>query len=393
MDNLPSPSADTPLGRYTDTFRLRASWAVLIGGLLVLFFFGLQTFRIRLETGDSFPEYSTYRADPKGLRAFYESLEATDLLPVSRRLQSSKILPSGENQVLVIAGLRPDQIVSGEDSQLFDHWLATGGCLIVALRPEKIQKNRSEPTPRANQDPTDHTSLVWRSLIGRWGAEITPLGNIYSPTADSTLFGTIPRWLGRNCFDRLTSNWKVVAVQGDKGVIVERAFANGSIVLLADSYPLSNEALAADRNTNFLLWLIHNRGGVLFDETHLGLSERPGIMALAQRYGLQGTLISIVAVLFLFVWKCQYTPVPRTKIDHHGSTISGCSSDQAFLNLLHRAIPQQDLLEVCITTWLKTARPTPVQLTNLETFRSDSSKLKSVAERYNQLTALLNEKL
>ena len=52
---------------------------------------------------------------------------------VSRRLQPSKILPLGENQVLVVAGVRPDeQIDSDEDSQFFDHWLATGGRLIVA---------------------------------------------------------------------------------------------------------------------------------------------------------------------------------------------------------------------------------------------------------------------
>ncbi len=113
-----------------------AAWIVLIGSFLALLFFGLHIFKMRLETGDSFPEYSTYRADPKGLRAFYESLQATDLIQVRRRLQSSKILPSGENQVLIVAGVRADQIVSDEDSQLFDHWLATAGRLIVALRPE-----------------------------------------------------------------------------------------------------------------------------------------------------------------------------------------------------------------------------------------------------------------
>ena len=84
-------------------------WVALIGGFCALLFFGWQTFRWRLETGDTFPEYSTYRADPKGLKAFYESLQATDLVQVSRRMQSSKILPSGENQVLVVAGVRADQ--------------------------------------------------------------------------------------------------------------------------------------------------------------------------------------------------------------------------------------------------------------------------------------------
>jgi hypothetical protein len=371
------------------------AWVVLIGCFLALFFFGSQTFRIRMETGDTFPEYSTYRADPKGLKALYESLQETDLLHVSRRLQSSKILPSGENRVLVVAGVRPDQeIVSEEDSQFFDHWLATGGRLIVALRPEKNQPPERTPRPHANQDTTNDSSvLLWRGLIRRWGAIIAPLSEIHSATAHSTLFGTIPRWLGRNCFDQLTSDWKVIAVQGTRNVIIERALAQGSLVLLADSFPLSNEALAADRNTDFLLWLLEKRGAVQFDETHLGLSEQPGIMTLAQRYGLQGTLVSIVAVLLLFIWKCQYTLVPRTNGLRTQLTISGSSSDQVFLNLLQRTISRKDLLGLCLETWLKTTRPTPAQLARVEKFRSESSEEKPVVERYNQLTTLLNEQL
>jgi hypothetical protein len=377
------------------SFARVAAWVVLTVGFLALLFFGLASFRTRLETGNCFPEYSTFRADPKGLKAFYESLQATDLIHVSRRLQPSKILPLGENQVLVVAGVRPDeQIDSDEDPQFFDHWLATGGRLIVALRPEKNQPAGNRPSAHENQHSTDDTSLVfWRSLIRRWGAEIAPINAIHSATANSSLFGTISRWLGRNSFVRLTSDWKVIALQDDKSVIVERAFAHGSIVLLADSYPLSNEGLAADRNTGFLVWLIDNRGGVMFEETHLGLSEQAGIMTLAQRYGLQGTLVSIVVVLLLFIWKCQYTLVPRTKRKQNGSTVPGCGSDQAFLNLLQRAVSQKDLLGVCLTTWLKTARPTPAQLITLEKFRSDPGEGKPVVERYNQLTALLNEKL
>jgi hypothetical protein len=370
------------------------AWVVVIGGFWALAYFGLQTFRMRVETGDSFPEYSTYRADPKGLKAFFESLQATDLIRVSRRLQSSKIFPSAENQALVVAGVRPDQeIVSDEDSQFYDHWLATGGRLIVALRPEKNQPIRSTPAPPVNREKTDDNSLpLWRNLIRSWGAEIAPLSPIHSTTGSSTLFGAIPRWLGHNSFDRLTPDWKVIAVQDGKDIIVERAFAQGSLILLADSYPLSNEALVTDRNTGFLLWLIDHRHDVVFDETHLGLSEQPGIMTLAQRYGLQGTLISIIAVLLLFIWKCQYTLIPRINSDQTGLTVPGCSSDQAFLNLLHRSVSQKDLLSVCITTWLQTARPTPTQLALLEKFRSQSREGRLVVEGYNQLTREINAK-
>src|ERR1700736_958616 len=161
-----------------------AAWIVLIGGCSALFFFGLQMFSIRRETGDSYPEYSTYRADPKGLKAFYESLQATDQIQVNRRLQSSKILPSGENQLLVVAGLRADQqVVSDEDSQLFDHWLATGGRLLIALGPEPSQLLKTPPSSRAIQeDKGNPFSIPWQIFIRRWGAQIAPLGDINSAT-------------------------------------------------------------------------------------------------------------------------------------------------------------------------------------------------------------------
>src|ERR1700682_5426677 len=133
-----------------------AGRVVLIAGFVALSFFGCLTCKMGLETSDSFPEYSTYRADPKGLKALYESLQATDLIHASRRLQSSKILPSGQDQVLILAGVRPDQeIATEEDCLFFDHWLATGGRLIVALRPEKDQATRSATTPGANQETMD----------------------------------------------------------------------------------------------------------------------------------------------------------------------------------------------------------------------------------------------
>ena len=370
-----------------------AAYLILIACFSALLFFGLRTFLWRLETGDSFPEYSTYRADPKGLKAFYDSLQATEVIGVARRLQSSKILPSGEARALVVAGVDADQLTaSDEDSQLFDHWLATGGRLIIALRPERNGKSGGDSGEREKLETGEAPAISWRNLIRRWGVEIAPLKGFNPTSANSRQFGQISRWFGGNYFDHLAPEWQVIAVQGNRDVIVERPFAHGSLVLLSDSYPLSNEALAVDRNTGLLLWSISGCREVLFDETHLGLSERPGIMTLALRYGLQGTLVSIVAILLLFIWKSQYTLLPRTKTDQSTLGVQGYSSEQAFLNLLRRTIPQKELLGVCIETWLKTARPTPAQLASLARFRSESNDAKPVVERYNRLMTLLDEK-
>ncbi|HZC59610.1 MAG TPA: DUF4350 domain-containing protein, partial [Chthoniobacterales bacterium] len=324
-------------------FNAAAAWFVLIGCLFALLFYGYQTLQIRVETGDSLPEFSTYRADPKGLKAFYESVRETDNITVSRRLQPSRVLPSGENRVLIFAGVSPyGMLVSEEDSELLDHWLATGGRLIIAFRPEKILESATE-NPESGSHPQKDTTFTnpWGDLIRRWGAHLTSIKAAQPGTAESTLFPAASRWFGQNVFDKLTPEWKSIAVQGGKNVIVERTVGPGSIALLSDTYPLSNEALAADRQTDFLIWLINDRAGVVFDEIHLGLAEHPGIMTLAHRYGLQGTLISIVAVLLLFIWRCQYSLLPRRKSDMREYAVSGSSSEQTFLNLLQRSIPEK----------------------------------------------------
>jgi hypothetical protein len=371
-----------------------SAYLLLIACFAALLFFGLRTFLLGLETGDSFPEYSTYRADPKGLKALYDSLQATEVVGVARRLQSSKILPSGEARALVVAGVDPDQLtVTDEDSQLFDHWLATGGRLIIALRPERNRKSGSDSGEAAKLETGETAAISWRNLIRSWGIEIVPLKGFIPTSVNSPQFGRISRWFGHNYFDHLAPAWKVIAIQANRDVIIEGPFARGTLVLLGDSYPLSNEALAVDRNTGFLLWLISDCREVLFEETHLGLSERPGIMTLALRYGLQGTLVSIVGILLLFIWRCQYTLLPRKKTDQGTLGVQGYSSEQAFLNLLRRTIPQKELLGVCIETCLKTARLTPAQLASLARFRSESNDAKPVVERYNRLMTLLNEKL
>ena len=373
-----------------------AAWFILIGCLFALLYFGYQTFQIRLQTGNSLPEYSTYRADAKGLKVLYDGLGATDRITTRRRVQASINLPSGENQVLVFAGVSPDSIpASEEDSELLDHWVATGGRLIIAFRPGKIALKSSNEYANGDKHPQKEPTfpVPWEILIRRWGAHLIPINGPPPGKATSALFTTESRWFSQNVFDQLTSGWKSVATVGRQNVIIERIVGAGSIVLLSDTYPLSNEGLATDRQTDFLLWLINDRAGVVFDEIHLGIAEHAGIMTLARRYGLQGALISVVAVGLLFVWSCQYSLVPRKKSDADRLTVSGSGSEQTFLNLLERSVPEKDLLHVCIETWLKSTKPSAAQLIIAQKFQYGAHESKSVVDGYNQLARLLNENL
>ena len=377
------------------SFAAAAGWLVLVGCLSALALFGFQIFELKLATGDTLPEYSTYRADPKGLKALYDSLKGTSGINANRRVFQSKLVPSGENKVMILAGVSPDSSsVSEEDRDLFDHWLESGGRLVIALRPEKISAEGSEQQRPANQTPKEQTFPIrWRDLLHRWGASICPIDSESSESFRSALFKKSNRWLGRNCFGLLTSDWQTVAVVDGKGVIVVRAVGPGSLVLMTDSYPLSNESLATDRQTGLLLWLLDHRHTVLFDETHLGVTERPDIMTLVRRYGLEGAIACTIAALLLFVWRCQYSLIPKARTRPNELSVTGLSSEQTFLNLLQLSIPEKELLRACAETWLKNASPSQAQLALVQEIQSGADQPGSVLERYNRLAALLHEKL
>jgi hypothetical protein len=369
------------------------AWFVVAGCIVGLVFFGFRTFELRLETGNTFPEYSTYRADPKGLKVLFESLREMHSFDVNRRLLQSRKPLSGENQVLIFAAISPDALgVSEQDSELFDHWLKTGGRLIFALRNEKIlEKGNEEEQQADSRQKEGKFPISWRELVGRWGATIVPIEGTPTEPLRSALFTKNIRWFGRNAFDQLSPQWKSVADIGGKSVIAERGVGPGSLVLMGAAYPLSNESIATDHETGLLLWLLGNQRGVVFDETHLGMIESAGIMTLARRYGLEGALISIVVVLLLFFWRCQYSLIPKARPNRSELTIIGSSSEQTFLNLLQRSIPQRDLMGVCIQTWLANRKPTNTQLAVIQEIGADQTV--TAVEKYNRLTTLLNEQL
>jgi hypothetical protein len=367
---------------------------IAVACIVALVFYGFRMFELRLETGNTFPEYSTYRADPKGLKVLYESLQGIHQIDVSRRLLQSRKPLTGENQVLLFAGVSPDALsVSEQDSDLFAHWLGTGGRLIFALRPEMIiEKGNEEEQQAGSRQKEAKFPISWRELVRNWGATIVPIEGTPPPrTLRSALFTKSIRWFGRNAFDHMSPEWKSVADIGGKTVITERAVGPGSLVLMGATYPLSNESLATDHETGLLVWLRGNRRGVVFDETHLGMIERASIMTLARRYGLEGALISTVVVLLLFFWRCQYSLIPKARPNRINLTITGSSSEQIFLNLLQHSVPQKDLIAVCIQTWLANRKPTDRQLAVIQTIGADQTV--TAVEKYNRLTNLLNEKL
>src|SRR5688572_31008602 len=59
---------------------------------------------LRLGSGDIYPEYSSFRADPRGTKALYESLGQLDSKSIARHVQPMARLRADEQTTVLLLG-------------------------------------------------------------------------------------------------------------------------------------------------------------------------------------------------------------------------------------------------------------------------------------------------
>jgi hypothetical protein len=367
---------------------------ILLALLLAGFMGGLiHLFNLRFEAGDNYPPYSSLRADPLGAKALYESLDR--IIPVRRYLQPLSKLGEGRDTTLLWLGddAKDLRFLPSEFKDL-ETFVRTGGRLVIGLLPilDRPRLNRFVTRPRGGRGappgpgglppataPTNSPSfqpgdefadLRKISMRDRWNLsfayaelsktedkKIIPASAVRRATNDSALPGTIAIHTTLS-FDKLDPGWRVIyaRVNGTNQlpVLIERALGKGSVVLCADSFAFSNEALRRERQPGLLAWFIGSARGVLFDETHLGVQSEPGVATLARKYRLGGTFVVLLLLGALFIWKNSASFLPpydeqvAAERDDH---VMGKDSTSGFINLLQRNIAPADLMKVCLEQW------------------------------------------
>lgn len=167
-------------------------------------------------------------------------------------------------------------------------------------------------------------------------------------------------WHTTLIFTNLAPSWHVLFRRAGQPVVVERPFGRGSLVLSSDSYFASNEALVRERHTGLLAHLFGGHTRVVFDESHFGIQQQPGIMGLANKYRLQGAVLGLVLLAFLFVWRNATSLVPAVDPADDPAdqeTVSGEQAGEGFVRLLRRNIPAGDLPAICLREWEATRPP------------------------------------
>ena len=376
---------------------LAAVLALLVAGLVTLF-------RLRLGQGDLFPAYSTLRADPLGTRALHDALARVPGVRVERRLKPLATLEAAPPRTIVLAGFtaREWRDFSWENFNALDAAVRGGSRLVIALRAKLAEDERAHATedtkPKekkksATKADGPRTKVERADLRRLWGIELDEKTVAENKTgaqrAEESALPESVAWRSELFFKPQPGvDWRTVYRRGDEAVLVERSLGQGTIVLAGDAFFLSNEALQGDRPTALLAWIVGPHARVVFDESHLGVVVRPGIAALARRYGLAGAFFTLLLLAVLFVWRRMALFVPpadeaaEVALEYHPA--AGLEA------LLRRAVPAGELAGACAAEWKRTARPGDIA--RVEAALAAAPKNSSAAALHNTASSALRRR-
>ncbi|MCL2701668.1 MAG: DUF4350 domain-containing protein [Phycisphaerae bacterium] len=358
----------------------------------------------RLETGDVYPPYSSLRGDPLGAKALAESLDKLDGITVER-WHKPRLEP--KPAAVFILGVSPNDLANLPDDAIKElrDVLDAGGRIIISLTSQ---------IPAGTTLQTLH-GMSNTGLFDEW--DFTVKTDVRSPSATRDDVApdkepTMPRdalpetiaWQGhlgfpdtsgRNC-GAWSSVYSIAAIP----VIMERKIGQGSVVLLADSYLLSNEAMhkPADRHPALLVALLGGHTRVIFDEYHLGIGEDPNVATLGRKHGLHWALACLVLLAGLFVWK-RVSPLLPPPASPPRPDVTGRSSMDGLVNLLRRSVPASHVLHTCVDEWLKTPAGGPTlekRLPRVMQIMKDvdefEDKQRDVIGSYNEIVEAMNDR-
>ncbi len=358
----------TTMTRHGPLLVLLVALAALVGGLALLF-------QRRVAQGDLFPAYSSLRADPLGLRALHDSLAQVPGVGVERQFKALAEIEPAPARTILLAGIRPQSWAKTRpgDFAALDGAVRRGSRLVLGLRATAAQteqekteeakrEEKDEQRQREAAEDTGREKVGYVDLRRRWGAEVKERvlvdrsgGAVATEEARAAGLPAEIAWRSDAYFSlEAEAGWRVLYRRGAEPVGVERKLGLGSIVLMADSYLLSNEALQNDRVPALLAWLVGPHVRVTFDEAHLGVVAQAGVAALARRYGLTGAFVTLLILALLFVWRRMALFVPPT--NESGEVALTYHPAAGLEALLRRSVPPQDLAAVCATEWRATAR-------------------------------------
>jgi hypothetical protein len=365
----------------------------------------LQLFMLGFEGGEFYPAYSSLRSDPLGSRALYESLKNFEDVKIQRNYQIFQALKFEQATTFFYLGASEGKwdLIPQELIQMIDQLMQSGGRLVLSFLPvhkesikdqkEKCSYQKGDDTTNSEAPPGDvsegpgqmsqskknasnkkarrlkikahEQDKHFISIKKNWGVEFEFNDDVLDDNAkylELSATSSHPRlpsaisWHTNLFFQLHDPGWQVIYASEGRPVIIERSFGQGTIVLCADSFFISNEALWSERYPKLLLWLIGGNTNLVFDEAHFGIYERPAIASLIRHYRFHWFFTALILLALLFVWKSAvyFVPPRDDGAPVANDIISEKDVAQGLVALLRRNIPVKAIMNACLQEWEKT---------------------------------------
>ena len=362
-----------PVNVYPNTNAIRS---VLLALLLIAFISGVgHLFVLRFQTGDVYPPYSSLRSDPLGTRVLYESLENLAELSLQRNYHFLHALEPEPDTTFFYLGTSADDYfpVPQELIEVSDRLAESGGRLVLSFLPMNQKyleraKLEKEPESQKTEDVECRKESKKNSLTSvkkHWGVGFEFNQNL--PVEDGNYLAIdavtnrpdlppVISWHSNLYFDLLDKSWQVLYTSEGHPVMIERSFGKGSLVLCADSFFISNEALRSERQPQLLVWLLGPNSKILFDEAHFGIYKQPSVAALLRHYRFHRVLWVLAVMALLFVWKnaVYFVPPRKDDVPSGADVVSDKDYTRGLIAMLRRNIPGNEILRICGQEWERT---------------------------------------
>lgn len=412
MSLSPTPKAEPPRHQVLATL-------LLAGCVVGLAVFVVWLMQVRFTTGDVYPAYSSFRADPLGTKALHEALDELPDLDVRRNLKPwTRFHPDTPGTAILVLGTDPIDISKRgfPGIEAVARWLDDGHRVVVLLRRHfpggldardtapfgegGVDLDEDEPG-QENGEGEDETASEAGVPTGFFGLRLRPAGWIEEGSGVLAMDSHAPPfWRGSHVLEPEGDDdppWETLATVGEHAIYARRSVGEGELILYTDVRPLSNEALWKDRHPDFLTELLGPATTVVFDESHLGTTEQTGIVNLIRRLRLHGLLLAGVIVLVLLLWQGLFPLAPVDRARDLGVSdaghVGGHDAVDGLVALLRRSIPARDLPARCLSRWEKNpgdrALPSPEAVAHARAL-ADKARPGTLPETYQAIRDALD---
>lgn len=312
-----------------------------------------QLFMLRFETGDLFPAGSSLRSDPLGSMALYQALERTADITVQRnyrsfnqqRVTASTILLLGNNQ-------RELRTATRQEISQIEQLAVAGNRIVIAFSPVSPPSPSPPVQEAATQKPAETAWGIMPSTLPSQTGQTNRAPLRAALLATDTGLPPEAQFRSHLTLHPPANGWRVIYAIQEQPVLLERSIGNGSLVLVSDSSLFSNQVLKDGRQPALLAWLLGQHRTIIFDESHLGVTEQSGIMTLVRRFDLLPLVAVLLLLAGLYIWRASIALAPDIA-DQADERLVGVSHDSfnGLVNLLRRNIPPSQLLHICCQEW------------------------------------------